>query len=261
MDDTASNGDSSLNEAIWEVDLSGVPSPILSFNHTTLGEYDDPLPPTFSGHADGDGVCVSVDGVNWVRVWQGIDSINGTFANVTLDLGAAARAAGISLGANTRIKFQQYGEFPSHIGRRVWDDVTILNPSLLNDVYSFSAQAGEHVTLGTSRQGMVGALPAVSLFDSAGSVLAVGESSATHPYSDSHSYDSGIFDFAVPVTGTYYAGVGLTSSDAATTAAPYQLVVTVGAVVERRGKRLSPRFPADRPRRYGHRRVSPVQLQ
>ena len=128
MDDTASNGNSSLNEAIWEVDLSGVPSPILSFNHTTLGEYDDPLPPTFSGHADGDGVCVSVDGVNWVRVWQGIDSINGTFANVTLDLGAAARAAGISLGANTRIKFQQYGEFRRCFGRRVWDDVTILKP-------------------------------------------------------------------------------------------------------------------------------------
>ena len=83
------------------------------------------------------------------------------------------------------------------------------------------------------------------------------KTAATDPYSDSHSYDSGIFDFV--------AGDGhvLRRCRSHVIGCRYHCRTLSTRRHGRhrrqaRGKRLSPRFPADRPRRYGHRRVSPM---
>ena len=107
------------SEAILHVNLTGLSDVTLAFDEKEFDNTDDTMPAAFSGHGNFDGVALSVDGVNWYR----IDSLTGSastdsYQHNTFDLSAIAAADGLTLGADTRIKFQQYEadsyQSPSH---------------------------------------------------------------------------------------------------------------------------------------------------
>src|SRR5690242_7583100 len=110
MDNTSAGAVYVLNEAVWTVNLSGLAAATLNFSHISFADENDLLPSTsYTGHANGDGVSISADGNTWYPLWNA-DSPS-TWTNYAFDLAAAARTAGITLGANFRIKFQQYDNF------------------------------------------------------------------------------------------------------------------------------------------------------
>ena len=70
-----------------------------------------PLPPNFAGLAGGDGVAISDDGLNWHTVLNATNGASGVWNDVTIDLAAEADSAGMTLGANFQIQFQQFDNF------------------------------------------------------------------------------------------------------------------------------------------------------
>ncbi len=91
-------------------------------------------------------------------------------------------------------------------------------PNPTPDLYSFTASAGDVVTLGVKAFGM--ATANVALLDSGGVVVATGVGGSTN-------LDSVVNNFAIGAGGTYYARVTSTAS-----AAAYNLVVTRNAAFD-----------------------------
>jgi hypothetical protein len=98
-----------LSEAILHINAAGRQDVTLTFDQKEFNDPDDAMPATFSGHGNYDGVALSVDGVNWYRIVSltGSDSTN-TYQTRTFDISRIAAAAGLTLTADTRIKFQHY---------------------------------------------------------------------------------------------------------------------------------------------------------
>lgn len=71
-------------------------------------------------------------------------------------------------------------------------------PSAVYDTYSFSLQAGQHLTV--TAEGLSAGNLGLQLVNASGTVLAAGASTATN-------VDQTIVDFVAPTTGTYYAQV------------------------------------------------------
>ncbi|MEX0938203.1 MAG: alkaline phosphatase family protein [Pirellulales bacterium] len=139
----ASSGGFVLNEAIWTVDLNGVLSPTLSFSHAEWGDEQETFSGPYTGSVNADGVSISADGVNWHPVLTPDEQSTGEWAEYTVDLAAEATAAGISLGENFRIKFQQYDNFPIATDGRGYDEIRISTPAVSDDWYSFTLADGQ----------------------------------------------------------------------------------------------------------------------
>jgi len=122
------DGAPSLNEVILRADLTGLTGATLSFRQKEFGDADNPMSASFSGSQDSDGVALSVDGINWVRVVSltGTASTN-TYQLTRHDLTAIATANGLVLGPDTRIKFQQFGSGQVPRAGMAFDDISILN--------------------------------------------------------------------------------------------------------------------------------------
>ncbi|MFO8009114.1 MAG: tectonin domain-containing protein [Candidatus Brocadiia bacterium] len=121
MDDTVADTDYSLCEAVLHLDLSSATSATLTLDHWSLGDEDDPLPASFSGHVVGDGIAISADGVQWHTV----TSLTGDFTEQSFDLDAVAYAAGISFSSDFQIKFQQYDNYPANSDGREFDNISV----------------------------------------------------------------------------------------------------------------------------------------
>ena len=153
--DAASNGFSpqSLNEAILHLDLDGFENVVLQFDNAETGDEDTALPTVFTGSVNGDGVSFSVDGVTWFTLlsFTGGDS-SGTFQTQQFDLSAAALAAGVTLGSDTQIKFQQFDNFsePS-------DGISIDSLTVTADVIDLVAPSVEMIVInnGDEQRSMV----------------------------------------------------------------------------------------------------------
>lgn len=127
MDASAVSAIHNLNEAVLTIDLSNASDVLLEFWHA---DWDGPAGSTsfngsFAGSFDADGIAISADGSTWYPVWQAATQNQDEWHQYTVDLSAAAESAGISLGANFRIKFQQYDNFPRPVDGRAWDDITV----------------------------------------------------------------------------------------------------------------------------------------
>ncbi len=93
----------SLNEAILHVDLAGQSNVFLSFDTSSGSMFSSTLlPSSFTGHVNGDGVCVSHDGVTWYQVVSVTELDAGSSFSVNLD------SVGITYTNDCMIKFQQY---------------------------------------------------------------------------------------------------------------------------------------------------------
>ena len=100
-----------LNEAILNINALGASNVTLAFEEKDFGSDPDDytMPPSFSGHGDYDGVALSVDGTNWylIESLTGSASTNSWQLN-SFNLSAIAAADGLTLSADTQIKFQHY---------------------------------------------------------------------------------------------------------------------------------------------------------
>ena len=98
--DSNTDNNFARNEAIWTVDLTGIVSPSLSFFHAEWSDETEPLPASFTGSVDGDGVSVSDDGVTWHTILNAPDTPAGVWNDFRVDLGQLAANLGLTLGSN-----------------------------------------------------------------------------------------------------------------------------------------------------------------
>ena len=171
--DTSSNGTYNLNEAVWTVNLAGLTTPKLVFYNTGWADEVDTMPVSFIGSSNSDGVAISADGTTWYRVFTPTTTGNGTWQKVTVDLAAAAANAGITLGANFKIKFQQYDNFAITTDGRGYDEIAINVPSTAPDWYSFTLNDGDVATIAATRYAGTGSLQ-LDLYNNSGGLLQSG---------------------------------------------------------------------------------------
>jgi Zn-dependent metalloprotease len=180
MDQAISNN-FNLNEAIWTVDVSTLANPVLSFHHAEWSDETHVLPATFTGSENGDGVAISDDGVNWYTVLTNTDT-SPEFELVTVDLVEAATAAGMTLGVDFQVKFQQYDNWNFSSDGRAYDAISITDQVDEQDWYSFNVDAGQSIALAASSDTNFGTLQ-VDLYDGSGNLLAAGAAASN---SNSH---------------------------------------------------------------------------
>ncbi|HNN82512.1 MAG TPA: tandem-95 repeat protein, partial [Accumulibacter sp.] len=135
--DGAGNKYSVLQEAEWAVDLSGLTQATLSFREIGLDAVAERFATDeagrfvgFSGHVNADGVALSQDGENWFPLVQLAAEYGDLWNTYSVDLDAAAAAAGWSLDGLFRIRFQYFDD-PAALKYRSWDDVVITTESPL----------------------------------------------------------------------------------------------------------------------------------
>lgn len=205
------------NEAIWTVDLTDVPQPILSFAYARRNDRTHALPFDYVGSVNGDGVSVSDDGVTWRSILNSPTST--IWLPSSVDLAAVAASAGMTLGPDFRIKFQQYDNGTLTARGRGYDNIRIESnrpSSLLPDLYRFSMDQGEGATIRVVDPS--GGPVAFELLNGVGFPLTssgLGGQAGTAVLSDFHAPDAG--SYIVRVTQ---------GSEV------YRLTVTVGATIE-----------------------------
>ncbi|NQU24921.1 MAG: metallophosphoesterase [Candidatus Nealsonbacteria bacterium] len=150
--DCTVGGPYNLNEAIWTVDLSSAAEPTLSFFHAEWGDEQESFNGDFTDHYNADGVAISDDGANWHPVWNAANQNPGEWQQHTIYLDVVAAAAGMTLGPNFRIKFQQYDDYPLTDDGRGYDQIAITTPVPLEDWYRFSLDDGQSATLALASQ-------------------------------------------------------------------------------------------------------------
>ena len=126
MDDSVSGGTYSLNEAILHLDLTGQANVTLILDHTNIGDEYHSIPNSFTDHYKGDGIALSVDGVNWVKITILDSSFTAKSFSLDAIIELAKTAAGSTDVSNVRIKFQQYDNYPAYSdGRELIRDGSI----------------------------------------------------------------------------------------------------------------------------------------
>ena len=125
MDDTLGNATYSLNEAILHVNLTGKTGVTLTLDHSNLLDEPNSLPSSFSSHYKGDGIALSVNGTNWVKVTDLSDSFTNKSFSLDSVLALAKAAAGSSDVSDVRIKFQQYDNYAAISDGREFDNIWV----------------------------------------------------------------------------------------------------------------------------------------
>ena len=138
MDSLGDWGDASLSEAVLHVDAAGTSKLALVFDEKEFDHPDSPMPQYFFGHGNYDGVALSVDGTNWYC----LESLTGSastddYRHNAIDLSQIAASYHLTLGADTRIKFQCYSAAGYQVGGDgfAFDNVAVvqeLNVSVSN---------------------------------------------------------------------------------------------------------------------------------
>ncbi len=167
MDRAIDDGNYALNEAVWTVDVSSVANPTLAFAHRAWKDNKHLLGEEFVGHFNGDGVSMSNDGVTWQPIWDPSDQRTSRWGFYEVDLVAAAKEAGITLGSEVQIKFQQYDSGQRIVEGLGWDDISIISR---DDWYQFTLGHGEQVSVDTEMVSYSN--PDIEVYDSAGQLMA-----------------------------------------------------------------------------------------
>ncbi|MCA9054376.1 MAG: Ig-like domain-containing protein, partial [Planctomycetaceae bacterium] len=125
MDTFASFG-LGLNEAILHVDTTGLTNIQLSFAQKESGDEDHAMSSSFVGSENSDGVAFSVDGVTWHRLVSLVGAAStAAWSTFSFNLSSAAASAGVVLGSDVQIKFQQYDNFPFTSDGFAFDDISV----------------------------------------------------------------------------------------------------------------------------------------
>ena len=135
--DSSQPGVRVINEAVLRINPQGsIPS--LQFYHEHYGDESDALPSHFTGHADGDGISFSLDGVRWHTLVHPtvLDDAGGGFnssawpgeiywnlvRNVDPDT---------EITTNFYLKFQQTDNDSYSNDGRAWDNINVQSPNLV----------------------------------------------------------------------------------------------------------------------------------
>lgn len=131
--DSSLNGTNSLNEAILHVNTTSFTNVQLSFAQKEFSDSDNVMPSSFTGSNNSDGVALSVDGTNWLGLVSltGSNSTNAYQTN-TFNLSTFAANNGITLGSDTRIKFQQFGNASIGNGGFAIDNISVTGAKIIN---------------------------------------------------------------------------------------------------------------------------------
>jgi|GEM_PF-1315083 len=119
MDDRQGNRVYSQNKAVLNVDLAAATNPVLTFRARETSDETHRLPDTFQD-AKGDGVAISANGTDWVRLLH-LGQTDRNWRTYTVDLADA----GLAFGGDMRIAFMQYDNYPYFIDGWEFDDVEI----------------------------------------------------------------------------------------------------------------------------------------
>ncbi|MEZ6192090.1 MAG: pre-peptidase C-terminal domain-containing protein [Phycisphaerales bacterium] len=215
MDTSSSSSGFVLNEAVWTVNLSGMEDAVLSFAHAEWNDESHSLPTTFTGSYNGDGVAISDDGVTWRTILSAPNTSSGVWTPFSVNLLDVAQSAGMALGPNFKIKFQQYDDDPRSSDGRGYDDILITGlpvSPVMSDYYRVDLEQDEWLSVTLAGQESVFGKPQVELFDAGGALLTVGSGD----WVDASSVISG---FRAPAAGSYYIRVPRGSGE-------YSLVAT-----------------------------------
>lgn len=130
--DVTTDGNFSLNEAIYTADLYGMTSVLLEFTQGELNDERHAMPEYFVGHSNSDGVAISVDGNTWYRIVSEVElDVGSTGTYFSVDL--ASEIARIrndfddefGYSSTFKIKFQQYDNYTFGTDGRTWDDFSL----------------------------------------------------------------------------------------------------------------------------------------
>ena len=212
--DSNTDGNYALNEAVYTVDLTVATQATLSFSHINFSDEADTLPASFVGHANGDGVAISADGNTWSTVFNATVA-DTSWTTSTIDLAAAAASAGMTLGPNFKVKFQQYDNFGITTDGRGYDDISVSTSD--KDYFHLSLSAGESVSIAATAQTV--ASFGLELRNSSDVVLATGVTGSTN-------LTTFINNFVVPAAGDYYIRVAGSSN------VLYTLVATRSSAID-----------------------------
>jgi hypothetical protein len=127
--DSSVDGTYGLNELLLTANLDGEKNIRLSFIHKEFGDEDNPMPATFTGSNNSDGVAISADGNTWYKV-QGLvdgDGISSDYKEFTVNLDAAVQSAGIEYNSSFWIKFQQYDNFSIPTDGFAFDNIQLFS--------------------------------------------------------------------------------------------------------------------------------------
>ena len=147
-----------LDEATFQVDLNGRTNTVLRFWYVKSSpngpRYATVLPETFSGSTNGNGVAISEDGTNWVKIMGMSDSEENPsgYTQYEIELDPIMAAHGISNSGIIYIRFIGYGTNPPG-GAHFVDDLTIMNHPVQFDAGAVSTPEGQDVTLTVIRNG------------------------------------------------------------------------------------------------------------
>ncbi len=114
-----------LNEAILHVALTGLSNVQLTLDHWSLTDANNALPASFTGHFNGDGIALSVDGIHWVTVSSLTTDFTAQIFYLDAVLAQAQAEAGSSDLSDVRIKFQQYDNGGAPHDGREFDNIVV----------------------------------------------------------------------------------------------------------------------------------------
>jgi hypothetical protein len=106
------------------LDLTGKTNVTLTLDHTSIADENTALPASFTGHYKGDGISLSVDGINWIKITDLTTSFTGQSFSLDSIIALAKTAAGSTDVSDVRIKFQQYDNTNGNDGRE-FDNIQI----------------------------------------------------------------------------------------------------------------------------------------
>jgi len=146
-----------LDEAILNVNLAGRKAVNFTFDHQFFNEFGSSvatvpaMPATFTGHNDSNGVAFSVDGTNWYRIESLASDTSLPYQTDSFNLSQIAAADGVTLGANTLIKFQE--------SSNVSDNAPFLGLGIDNvKVSALSVLTQNQIDIGTVQRSVVRSL-------------------------------------------------------------------------------------------------------
>jgi len=135
MDKGLTRGENdNLNELTMHLGLMEVERLNLSFATRAFGGdiTPDPMPSSFEGHDDSDGVAISNDGINWHRLWQYEDSLSNWEYKEELNITEIWPEGEFDELEDIYIKFQQFGDGtvgdPLNQDGILWDALYLFSP-------------------------------------------------------------------------------------------------------------------------------------
>lgn len=148
-----------LNEMIIEIQPPANPNDelFLDFDNRERLEEDHPMPATFTGSNNSDGVAISVDGVNWFRLIS-LTELNSTetFQHQTFNLTETLNQLSLTPTSFILVKFQQFDDFSGNSDGIYFDNIQLSlaketnnAPTITNATFNIDENVANGTVVGT----------------------------------------------------------------------------------------------------------------